>query len=177
MAAGAVLSTVGTIVSANDAASAARAEGKQAQQVGDWQAAQARQAAGQERASAQRQAELSRKEGRLAVSRARALAAGSGGGANDPTVQRIYGDLSSQAEMNAMNALWEGEESATGLEMQAGAAEFEGSAANQAGKIKSRAYRRAGYIGAAGNMLSSSSGILANQAEMSFYEKYSGGTN
>lgn len=158
-----VVSTVGTIVSANDAASAARAEGKQAQKVGDWQAAQLRQQAGQERAASQRQAEEERRAGRLAVSTARARAAASGGGAQDPTVLKIYGDLAAEGETNALTALWEGEEAAKGLEMQAAGAQYEGAAANEASKFTSRAYRRAGYISAAGNLLSGGA---------DFYSKY-----
>jgi hypothetical protein len=161
--AGTVISTVGTIVSANDAAAATRAEGKQAQQIGNWQNAQARQAAGQERASAQRQAENERRAGRLAVSTALARSAASGGGAADPTVLKIYGDLAAEGEYNAQTALFEGEESARDLEMQGGAAAYEGAAANEASRFKSSAYKRAGYLSAAGNVLSMGS---------DFYSKY-----
>jgi hypothetical protein len=158
-----VISTVGTIVSANDASAAARAEGDSARRVGDWQAAQLRQQAGQERAASQRQAEQERRAGRLAVSRARAISAGSGGGATDPTVLKIYGDLAAEGETNAMTALWEGEEAAKGLEAQAAGAEYEGQSAYEAGKYASRAYRRAGYLSAAGNLLAGGS---------DFYTKY-----
>lgn len=158
-----VLSTVGTIVSANSAASVARAEGKQARQIGEWQAAQLKQQAGQERASAQRQAIEERRKATLAVSRARAISAGSGGSATDPTVMKIYGDLASEGESNALTALWEGEESARGLEAQAGASLYEGAAAYQGSKYKSSAYRRAGYLQGVGTALAGTS---------DFYTKY-----
>jgi hypothetical protein len=163
-----VASTVGTIVSANQAASAAKAEGKQAEKVGEWQAAQAKQAAGQERASSQRQAENERRAGRLAVSTAKARAAGSGGGASDPDVLKIYGDLSSEAEYNAQSALFEGEESARALEMQGGAAAYEGSASSEASKFKSTAYKRAGYLSSAGNMLAMGSDFYSKYAPTDF---------
>ena len=158
-----VVSTVGTIVSSNDAAAAARAEGDNARKIGDWQASQLRQQAGQERAAAQRQAENERRAGRLAVSKARAIAAGSGGGASDPTVMNIYSDLAAEGETNAMTALWEGEEAARGLEAQAAGAQYEGAAAYEASRMTSRAYKRAGYLSAAGNLLAGGS---------DFYSKY-----
>jgi hypothetical protein len=162
-----VIGTVGTIVSANDAASAARAEGRSAKEVGDWQAAQLRQQAGQERAAAQRRAIEERRRGTLAVSKARAAAAASGGGAADPTVLKIYGDLAAEGEQNALTALWEGEEAAKGLEAQAAGAQYEGASADYASRMTSKAYRRAGYIGAVGNLLSGGS---------DFYSKYGGDT-
>ena len=157
------ISTVGTIVSANDAAAAERAAGKNAREVGDWQAAQLRQQAGQERAAAQHQAENERHKGELAISRARALAAGSGGGAGDPTVMKIYGDLAAEGEMNAQSVLWDGDEAAKGLEAQAAAAQYEGEAAYESSRTASRALKRAGYLSAAGNLLAGGS---------DFYTKY-----
>lgn len=163
-----VASTVGTIVSANQAASAAKAEGKQAEKVGEWQASQLRQRAGQERAAAQRQAIEERRQGDLAVSRARALSAGSGASASDTTVMNIYSDLAAEGEQNAMTALWEGEEAAKGLEMQAAGAQYEGAAAAQAGKFQSTATKRAGYLSGVGTAMSYGADFYSKYAPTDF---------
>lgn len=158
-----VLSTVGTIVSANSAATASKAEGASARNAAEFQQAQYNQRAGQELASSQRQAIEERRKADLAISRARAIAAGSGGSATDPTVMKIYNDLASEGEYNALSALYEGDEAATGLRMQGAAARYEGESAYQAGQYKSSAYRRAGYLQGVGTALSGVS---------DFYTKY-----
>ena len=175
-AAATVMGTIGTIVSTNDASAAMKAEGENARDIGRWQSAQLKQQAGQERASAQRQAIEERRKGDIAVSRARAVAAASGGGASDPTVMNIYSDLASEGEYNAQAVLAEGEEAARGLESQAGAAEYEGAAAYAGSKYRSSAAKRAGYISSVGHMLQGGADIYAKHGLNSFYEKYAPAT-
>lgn len=81
----------------------------------DFEAKQMETQAGQERASAQRRAREDRREKRLIQSRAQALSAASGGGAVDPSVVDIIGDLEEDGEYRALNSIWEGEDRARGL--------------------------------------------------------------
>lgn len=142
--AGTGLGAVGSILEGQSAASAAEAEGIQA-------IAQAKSA----RATSQRQANEERRQGDLAISRAQAVAAAGGGGATDPTVLNIVGDIAGQSEYNALSALYEGTTAADTLEYQA--------------KIKAmqaRDAKIAGYIGAGSKLLSGGA---------SLYDRYSGG--
>lgn len=161
--AAAAVSTVGTLAGAGSQAAAAESEGKAQKAMAEYQARQLRYKAGQERASSQKQAINERRRARLAGSRARAVAAASGGGASDPTVMDILATLRGEGEYNAQSALYEGEESARGLEAQASAAEASGDYASAAAAYRAKATRRAGYMSAAGNLLSSGA---------SFYSKY-----
>lgn len=75
--------------------------------------------AGLERAMSQREAMEERRQARLLNSRALAVAAASGGGADDPTVVNIMADIEGEGEYRALTALFNGEASARGLENQA----------------------------------------------------------
>jgi hypothetical protein len=122
--------------------------GKEAKKAADTEAARLRRQAGQTRASAQREALEVRRTSRYAQSRAQALAASSGGGASDPTVQNIIADLAGEGEYGALTALYEGEERALGMEDTATAVQREG-----------RAKRTAGYLQGASTLLSGASSI------------------
>jgi hypothetical protein len=148
-AAGTVVSSVGTLVSSEASAAAAKAAGKDAQRVANWQADQMTVNAGQERASSQREAIEERRRGRLALSRARAVAGASGAAG----FEDIFADLETQGETNALTALWEGEERARGMETEAAATRYGGSEAKRAGAIQSKATRQAGLIGTVGTVL------------------------
>lgn len=94
-------------------------------------------------AESQREALIERKKARNLMSRARAVAAASGAGASDPSVQNILTDIETQGEVNALNALYSGNTEARGLRGGAAVARQEG-----------RARRRAGYMNAASTALS-----------------------
>lgn len=132
MTAGTILSAVGQIGGAIGAKNAANFEAKQ-------MVAQA----GTERATSQRAAAEERRQKNLNQSRAQAVAAASGGGASDPTVVDIQGDLEVEGEYRALSQLYEGEERARGL---IGAA--------SAKKVEGRQALTGGLIGAAGTILS-----------------------
>lgn len=103
---------------------------------------EARQLEGQaivERATSQRDAMEQRRQARLLTSRALAVAAASGGGADDPTVVNIMSDLEGEGEYRALTALYEGETEAQGLEAQARARRKEGKNAKIAGFINAGA--------------------------------------
>src|SRR3990172_2605978 len=103
-----IASLVGTAVSTVGQIQAGNAARKSA----NFQAAQMNQQAGQERATSQRAAIEQRRAARIAASRATALAAASGGGATDPTVLNILGDIKTEGEYNALSAMFGGEERA-----------------------------------------------------------------
>lgn len=81
----------------------------------DFEAKQMEVQAGQERAASQRRAREERRQTQLMQSRAQAVSAASGGGAVDPTVVDIIGDIEEDGEYRALNTLWEGEERAGNL--------------------------------------------------------------
>jgi len=109
--------------------------GRAANVSAKFQAAQAQQQAGQERATAQRAAIEERRKADLALSRGQAVLASSGGGALDPTAMRLMGGIAQQGEYNALSALFQGEETARGLELGAAAKRMEGKQAKKAGMI------------------------------------------
>lgn len=156
------VATVGTLASASGQAQAAQAEGKASNQMAQFQARQLDRQAGQERATSQLQAIEERRKGKLARSRAMALAAASGAGTGG-SVQDILSDLTSEAEFNAQGALYEGEESARGLETQASATRAGGQYAQKGSAYRARSLRNSSYLSAAGNLM---------QGGASFYSKY-----
>lgn len=115
----------------------------------DFEADQMKAQAGQERASSQRQAGEDRRQKRMVQSRLTAMAAASGGGASDPTVVDIAGDLETEGEYRALSSLWEGEERARGLEAGAASRKMEG-----------KQKLMGGLTGAAGTILSGSESLF-----------------
>ena len=93
--------------------------GEHARILAERQAESLELKAGQERAVSQRAAIEQRRRGALVSSRAQSLAAASGAGALDPTVVGIMGDLETETEIRTLTALYEGEETAKGLEFGA----------------------------------------------------------
>jgi hypothetical protein len=111
-------------------------EGKAAERMGKFTARQLRQKATQEVAVSQRLAKKEREKAALVESRARALAAASGGAATDKGVMDIITDIQAQGDVNALTRLAEGIETAKGLELQAEGAEIEGRQAKKAARTR-----------------------------------------
>jgi hypothetical protein len=84
-----------------------------------FEADQALQEAGQSVAVAQRGAFAIDRQTQLLQSRALALAAASGGGASDPTVMNIIGNLGGEGSYRKAQALYEGEAQARALRLKA----------------------------------------------------------
>jgi hypothetical protein len=126
-AAAAIATTVVTVASA-------QAQAKDQRTMADYQARQAEQRAGQERAMSQRKAMEERRQSRLAISRAQAVA---GGGSTDDGVLDLTGRIAGEGEYNALNAIYEGEESALGRGMQAQAMRMKGDSAQRAANYQS----------------------------------------
>ncbi len=111
------------------------AGGNSASAASKVQQAAYNQAAGQNRAVSQRQAEEARRQARLVQSRQQAVAAASGAGAADPTVVNLMGEARKAGEMDALTALYQGEQSARDLEYAGTLARFKGKQAKQAGYL------------------------------------------
>ena len=108
------------------------AGGINAKSAADSQAAQLDAAANTAQASSQRAASEQRRQARLGVSRALAVA---GGGAGDIGVQNLMADITGEGEYRALSALFEGNERATGMRDQANLKRWEGKQARTAGYI------------------------------------------
>jgi len=152
LVAGTVLSAGGGLASGD----AARRAGESQDAAAKFEEKQMLQQAGQERAASQRESEKEQRKGRLAASRALAVAAASGGGASDPGVVNTIADIESEAELNALAAMFEGEERARTLETGARVRRFEGASARAAGRSK----QAAATVGAVGTVLSDASTLL-----------------
>lgn len=105
--------------------------------------------AGQAIAASQRDVFDVQRLGRLAQSRAIALAAASGGGvATAPTVIKIVGGIAGETAYNAGRALYAGEEKARQLRMQAIAKQLEGEIAFAEGEEEALNQGFSGEVGA-----------------------------
>jgi hypothetical protein len=134
---GAALSAGGSIIGANAEAKEMRSE-----------AAQLEAQAGLERASSQRQAIEERRQARLAASRGLAVAAASGASVDDPTVVNTLARIEGEGEYRALSALYNGDETADGMEAEA--------AAKRRG---AKSTKKASYVSAAGSILSAGSSL------------------
>lgn len=128
---------------------AARRAGKSERAAAQFQAAQLEQNAGQAVAASQRAAAEERRKASLAVSRALAVAAASGGGASDTTVQNVIANLDAEGAYRSMVALYEGQEKSRQLSMAAAGKRYEGELAAQGGRQKGSAMMFAGLGSAA----------------------------
>ena len=102
--------------------------------------------AGRTRASSQRQAMEERRQARLVASRALAVAAASGGGADDPTVVNLIANTEGEGEYRALTALYNGNEDALGMEAQA-----------KAKRREAKNVKTASYLKAAGSIIGAGS--------------------
>jgi hypothetical protein len=118
---GTLLSSVGAIQAGNNAARAAEFNARELEEKGKA-----------ERAIASKKAVEKRRRKEIVLSRARAVAAASGGGQD----LDLLGDLEEEGEYNAQMAIWQGEEAARGRKNQAGATRFEGRMAKRASRFK-----------------------------------------
>ena len=122
--AGGVVKGVRTILSS-------RAQAKQLKN----EAAQLEAQALTERATSQRESIEQRRNARFAQSRALALSAASSASASDRSIETIISDIAGEGEYRALTALYNGEEQASSLEMQAKARRKEAKNAKTAGLI------------------------------------------
>lgn len=135
--AGSAVSAMGTIAGGN----AAKAAGLAGQQAQEFKAKQEEQAAQESRAVSQRAALDKRRQGDLALSTLQARAAASGGGAADPGVLTLAGDIAGRGEYEALFDMYKGENRARGLIDQAAGSRLTGEALRAEGEAKKRASR------------------------------------
>ena len=143
--ASAALTAGGTIIGGQ----AAGAAGESQKNAMDFKAAQEEQAAQESRAAAQRVAMDKRREATLLGSKLQARAAASGGGAADPGVLDLAGDIAQRGEYEALTDMYRGENRARGFLDQAVASRLTGEAALAEGKAK----RNAAFLQAAGTII------------------------
>lgn len=110
--------------------------GRKAKEAADFEASQLEQKAGQTLATSQRAALEEERQGRLQQSRALAIAAASGGGASDPTVVNLMGNLAAETNYRKMVALYEGKTEAEQLRTQADITRAGGREAKKASQIQ-----------------------------------------
>lgn len=134
-----VVSAMAAGIGAITTASAQRNAGKAAQNEADYEAQMANIQAGQEQAASQRTMLDKQREKELAQSTLQARAASSGGGALDPSVVNIMGDLESQGTLNEQNALYTGDSKAAALRQSAALKTYSGQVANANGQQASTA--------------------------------------
>lgn len=164
-AAGTALSAVGSIQEGNATYKASKAAAKAVKEGAKFEAAQLNRNAGQQRATAQREAIEQRRAGRLAQSRALAVAGASGAGVSDVDVTNLVSDLAADGEYNALTALYNGEEQALGMEDQAKGVMYNAKQEARSYKAKGKAAKSAGYMTALGTAI---------EGATSFLEKYGG---
>lgn len=95
-----------------------------------------------------------------AISRAIAVAAASGGGASDPTVMQIIGNLASEGKTNALSALYEGQSTEVAYQNEILANQYAAKADMAGAKWKAKATRKANWDAAFGSLLSNGSTFL-----------------
>jgi hypothetical protein len=114
---------------------ASLAEGVAKKNAAVGEANQMRLRANTVQAQSQHAAIEERRQADLVHSRARVVAASSGGSTSDATVVGILGDIDAEGEYRAMSQLWNGDEEALGLRYGADIKEREGQAALEAGML------------------------------------------
>ena len=114
---GSIVQAAGSIASGIAANNAAQEEARQLEARGK-----------EEFAASQREALERRREGEVVNSRAQAIAAASGAGADAPTIVRLMSDTAGQAEFNAQTDLYGGRQRRAGLRDSARARRAEGQA-------------------------------------------------
>lgn len=120
--ASAAFSIAGGVASANSSMAMADASTKQA----EYKAKQLEEQSNEARAASQRTAEDERHKEQIAGSTLQARAAASGAGATDDTVIKLDSDMASKGEYNALGELYNGENRARGIQMQADSSRFDG---------------------------------------------------
>jgi hypothetical protein len=146
---------------------AAKQAGDIQQQEADYQAAQLKQNASQAIASGQRQSLDTALKTRLAISTARANAAGNGVNAGTGSAAEAQGQLAKRGSYNAAMDMFNGRSTATGLMNQAAGVTYSGQAAELAGQEQ----QSASYLAAAGT-LAGSAGSMAKSYGSAAYPQY-----
>lgn len=122
----------------------ARQQGISAKNMADYKASQARTAAGQERAAAQRAALEQKRKGRLA--RSTAIARAGAGGATAEDIYSTLAGIGSEAEYAAATERYKGEDAARGFLDQGAMYEYEGNEAMRSAELAAQGYQVQGAM-------------------------------
>lgn len=152
-AGGTILSAIGQMRAGQAAADQGRAQ----QVASNYSGAVADQQAGQTMAVTSAGVTDTKTKTDYLLSKARAIAAASGGGATDPTVQTIEGRIAARGEYDMLSQLYTGGEKAAGLSNQADLYRYTGTQQAAAGESK----KTAAYSTALGSLISSGSSLYA----------------
>lgn len=114
-------------------------------------------------ATAQRGAIEQNRQANLAISRAVAVAAGSGAGASDPTITKLVGNIAGRGQYNALTSLYNGDSEADYYKSVATANTYNANA--QAAGYKFRGSTGPAWDQAAGTILSGASSFLKKYGE------------
>lgn len=112
--------------------------GKAAERDAQLVAAQQKAQGLASQAEAQREALTETRKARYAQSRARAVAAASGAGANDPTVENLINDIGDEGEYNKLAALYSGDSDRKLADYASGATRNQGRARRRAYDLDAR---------------------------------------
>lgn len=140
------------LIGAGIQAQGALERGKAEKEAADTEALQLEDRGREDFAASQREAFAKRREGVLLNSRAQALAAASGGGADDATVVKLMSGVASEAEYNAQTVMFGGTQRKRGLfeaasnRRKGGNASLLGSQYEAAGAIFGGVSRAAGKV-------------------------------
>jgi hypothetical protein len=134
---------MGTIAQAN----AMRAQAQAEQQAANYKAQVENQQAQEDRAAAQRRALAEREKTQYAQSQLQALAAASGGGADDPTIIKLSSDIAAHGEYNALADMYTGESKGVDLENQANLDVYSGAMKADAMRAKANSTIMGGFGG------------------------------
>jgi hypothetical protein len=137
--------------------------GQEASAQAAFQAAQLRQNAGQAMASAQRDAYDIDRQSQYIASSALARAAASGAGASDPTVVNLIARNATEFAYRKSVALYQGEERARLLNLEADAKDYEGESADINAKLSAGA-----------NLFKAGTTLIKGQAKDSMLARFGG---
>ena len=126
------------------AAKGAKAAGRRTAAAKQFEAQQLRINAGQQIAAGQAAAFEQERQARLVASRQIAVAAASGAGASDPTVNTMIARTAKEGSYRAAVALYQGEDAARQMRMAAAGKDYEAQAGIDAGETQADAYKLLG---------------------------------
>lgn len=162
VAVGVTTASVGmTLIGGQQQKKALKAQGQATKQANEFEANVLESNATQAVAAAQRNMIDTQRVTKLAESRAQALAAASGGGATSPTALNVISNIAREGSYNAAKALYQGEETARMLRLQA----FEKRQAGEFAVTESNLAGKAAEFGSFGTALGTGGGL---------YSKYGG---
>lgn len=170
---GGILSVGSTLLSAKGQKESGKAAAQQSQQAAqnemvaaEYEARQAEYLANQAKAVSQKEALEQRRMTGLLASRTLALAAASGGGASDPGVVDIIGNIYAEGAYRSALALYEGEEQARSLGVSAQARRLSGKSGASAAIAEGRSTAKASQTNMFSTLISGGSSFLKNYGEL-----------